>query len=54
MSLPGLRTELTLRTIVTGCDQRSPLINRYFGHSCDRAKLTANVQTNRISGTTKC
>ena len=42
-----------MRTIVIGCDLRSPLINRHFGKSCDRAK-TANVQTNRISGTTKC
>ena len=24
------------------------VINRHFGQSCDRAKSTANVQTNRI------
>ena len=33
---------MMVRTIVSSCDLRSPLINHYFGQSCDRAKSTAD------------
>ena len=40
---PQRHAVITVRTIVIGCDLRSPLINCHFGQSCDRAKSAANV-----------